>query len=968
MYPYLALLALCAAAADERVLFSSEAGNYRLTYPAGWEKLRSPNDAFQLVIGRRGSVIMVGGNETSGTREELLDEFVAGAKTRADSLREVARKEVTVAGEKAVRVELNARRQGVKSVWFVTLFTHQGVGYQVVGIRTVADATFERDYASVLESFAFLRERKEWLAKYEGRPRRTALLGGLASFELNRPRWREITFEERADYGPLDRARFGFLPGGAWVTVRAQEAHGDAAAELELLRHSLAGRVLKPRADAVKVQGRRGEQPALEIRGVQGEHSYATRATVVVEDGIAVQVWLDCYQSQYEATRRDWEQLVRGFQLQRRSKPEQPLAFPLRREPQKQPADPALAAFLGRATPVLSGPARFQLRAVSPDGKQALLVTPQGTFIEDLATHRREPIAANPPSGRPVAWSRDGRRLAVPLEREVVIISRGGGQPQKVLGAAIDLAFGPGPDDLLLCSRDANGANPAVAPRLVTTRLERVGLSDAVRQTLVDFPLARVSHPAVSPDGKRIALVCNRDYPRTAPAGGHLYVCAADGSELRQLTRGAEDISAVTWSADGQSLYAVRRLSVGDGGAVGVGGPADLYRLPAGGGEPVNLTRSGRIGRAWVAGADVLLEINAWDVAAAQQGVFRIAVSELETATAGRPIPPAADPRARAKAVADKVRGALGTTRLADVVPTSALMGRLARAFADAVTASGVALDFSAASLDRLSTLAEELDLASGREPAVVLGFGAYYGETLRRVAGAEWAIAPLPFGEWTPGRAPSGNPLVDVILPLSDPYRWGLRTEDVFLRRSGERLDRLQGQKLILVYPPRHAEEALKAATPAEYRRARRLLDDGEVKDALDLLAVELRRRPKNEPLAREVIAVCEAARLPVVARDLTRQAVEGGNEVPELLLRYADEVAREDPERALTYYRKAVQGDWAPAEAFVKLGKQYAALEQPAVAESCWRRAYPAADETQRREIRRLMELDTTGERGEP
>jgi hypothetical protein len=110
---------------------------------------------------------------------------------------------------------------------------------------------------------------------------------------------------------------------------------------------------------------------------------------------------------------------------------------------------------------------------------------------------------------------------------------------------------------------------------------------------------------------------------------------------------------------------------------------------------------------------------------------------------------------------------------------------------------------------------------------------------------------------------------------------------------------------------------------------------------------------------LAHEVISLCEAARLPKAADELTQKAVDAGNEVPELLIRYADRLARTHPAKALAYYHHAAQGDWPPTEVFIKLGQAYHDLGQTAVAESCWRRAARTATPAQRSQILRLMGL---------
>jgi hypothetical protein len=80
----------------------------------------------------------------------------------------------------------------------------------------------------------------------------------------------------------------------------------------------------------------------------------------------------------------------------------------------------------------------------------------------------------------------------------------------------------------------------------------------------------------------------------------------------------------------------------------------------------------------------------------------------------------------------------------------------------------------------------------------------------------------------------------------------------------------------------------------------------------------------------------------------------VEAGNEVPELLIRYADE---RDPKDAVEYYRKAVQSDWPSTEGLIKLGKALAATGRRPLAEACWRRAWDGSRPDDRKEICRLL-----------
>lgn len=97
----------------------------------------------------------------------------------------------------------------------------------------------------------------------------------------------------------------------------------------------------------------------------------------------------------------------------------------------------------------------------------------------------------------------------------------------------------------------------------------------------------------------------------------------------------------------------------------------------------------------------------------------------------------------------------------------------------------------------------------------------------------------------------------------------------------------------------------------------------------------------------------------MPEVAKRLTRKAVESGNEVPELLMRYAEDVAESDPAASLAALRRAAAGDWPPSLALLRLGKAHAAAGNRPVAEACWRRAHRNATEEEKLEIHALMEV---------
>ena len=91
----------------------------------------------------------------------MIQTYEDEQRMRADSMRVLSRTDVKVAGEKAVLVQLEMKHQGVKMNASLTVFTHQGIAYRVVGLRIFGEAAaFEKEYDGILNTVEFLKERK----------------------------------------------------------------------------------------------------------------------------------------------------------------------------------------------------------------------------------------------------------------------------------------------------------------------------------------------------------------------------------------------------------------------------------------------------------------------------------------------------------------------------------------------------------------------------------------------------------------------------------------------------------------------------------------------------------------------------------------------------------------------------------------------------------------------------------------
>jgi Tol biopolymer transport system component/DNA-binding winged helix-turn-helix (wHTH) protein len=280
--------------------------------------------------------------------------------------------------------------------------------------------------------------------------------------------------------------------------------------------------------------------------------------------------------------------------------------------------------------------------AFSPDGKTLAFVRRLGERAGDVYLLAVD--AAVEPLGDPeklvaakraagsLVWGANGRELIYPSTEGGTGLWRvstdGSAQPQR-------LAIG-GPLDM-----DPTGwgelqiAFSAAARRLIYQRMNRntdlwrLRLSaprgGIVEKTLIGSSTSNESFPALSPDGKTIAFNSNRggsnevwtanvdgsdaaqitsfggpaggaavwspDGNRlalhlTAANGGDICIVEKSGGPLKCITTDTADDQFPSWSRDGQWIYFSSKRS----------GRSEIWKIPANGGSPIQLTRQGGVG------------------------------------------------------------------------------------------------------------------------------------------------------------------------------------------------------------------------------------------------------------------------------------------------------------------------------------------------------------------------------------
>jgi hypothetical protein len=531
----------------------------------------------------------------------------------------------------------------------------------------------------------------------------------------------------------------------------------------------------------------------------------------------------------------------------------------------------------------------------------------------------------------PIDWARGRYAVPVPPEEKEVVVVRHRARPKLEGASRHEL---PDPAEVVVIQPDKD-----------TTRI------------LIPAGTAVWRAPAVSPDGKRLALVSDSGHEDWPPRLWRVFVLDLTGGEPRPLTPPAPQVGTVCWTADGKALvYARGALLAGNNPPSADTWRMDLFEADPAAGREKPLTVGGGFSSPSVSRAGDLYAL-------AQSGTGGEAKTELIRLplAKARELAAAAPPTRRgAKAWAELAAAALREAGLPPDAGPQALDETKVKKLAEAAARGyrerfGAGAPDTAAGLDRLLAEVRRLGLPQGERNRLGLVVGALTGEYLRRKHGARWALVAKVPGE--PLADPAAHEEFRYIVNPFDGSWSGDRDEDdePAIGSLAWALDQAEGRPIVLAAEPT-VRTHLPAADP-DLARGAALLKEGRADEAERLLVALAERHAGNYHLALRLGALLSEHGRKAAVRKLAQGLKPDALKDARVYNFVGVSLLDDDAAAAVIALKNALRCNLYHGPAYFNLAQAYEKLNDPASARLCLQRYLklmswgPLADDARRR-----------------
>jgi tetratricopeptide (TPR) repeat protein len=560
-----------------------------------------------------------------------------------------------------------------------------------------------------------------------------------------------------------------------------------------------------------------------------------------------------------------------------------------------------------------------------------------------------------------VAWSSDGTALYwADANGTVSRVTLGDPEPAPVRGVRARWAAPLPPEDkqLVLVRERARPKVEAPLRSYPADPCEVVVYDPARKATRILIPLGTAvwRAPAVSPDGKRLAIVSDSGNEGQLPALWRVFLIDLAGGTPKPLTPPSPHPGSVCWAPDGKALVYDRAASPGEENFPGESYGSNLFEADAATGREAPLTVGGEFSSPSLTRGGDLYGLAGSHLAGHERvELFRVARDGArDFAAKHRPARPGARAWAALAAAALQEAGLPADARV------SALDEAKAKKLAAAFTSNyrkhfpGDPPD-TAAGLDRLRGQARGLSLSPAERRRVALVLGAVEGDYLCRKHRARWAL------DRPDGPALADPKVHDLFRYILNPFRdfWAEDADDSEEEPGfgtlAVTLSQAEGRPLVLAHDP-----AVRTHVPAadpDLARGVSLLKEGQGDEADRVLLEMTKRLAGNHHLALHVGALLSAngrsAALRTLAGRLDADALKDARVYNLVGVSLLDT----DPRKAVTAFRNALRCNLYHGPAYFNLAQAYEKQSDVASARLCLRRylkllAYaPLADDARRR-----------------